>query len=149
MSAFPSLCDDEGRRHPERQLAHFNPPVRQYQTDVSIKDKPIRKSQLVCWIGGSFSKEDTRNDGPGQEPPILQEAASLRACPSTVHHKRAFLSFFQSTPLSYTALIASTSVPEVSHAHILGLLRVLMSTRRKKDGLWCLEMRSSRDRRRR
>lgn len=76
---------------PWEPVGSFNPPVRQYQTDVSIKEEPIYKSQLVCWIGGSLSKEDTREEGPGQEPPILQEAASLRACPSTARHKRAFL----------------------------------------------------------
>lgn len=88
---FPIPLQRWGSPPPWEAVGSFNPPVRQYQTDVSIKEEPIYKSQLVCWIGVSFSKEDTRNEGPGQEPPILQGAASLRACPSTTHHKRAFL----------------------------------------------------------
>ncbi len=88
---FPILLQRWGSPPPWEPVGSFNPPVRQYQTDVSIKEDPIYKSQLVCWIWGSLSKEDTREEGPGQEPPILQGAASLRACPSTSRHKRAFL----------------------------------------------------------
>lgn len=88
---FPIPLQWWGSPPPWEPVGSFNPPVRQYQTDVGIKEEPIYKSQLVCWIRGSLSKEDTREDGPGQEPPILQEAASLRACPSTTRHKRAFL----------------------------------------------------------
>lgn len=88
---FPIPPQRWGSPPPWEPVGSFNPPVRQYQTDVSIKEEPIYKSQLVCWIRGSPSKEDTREEGPGQEPPILQEAASLRACPSTARHKRAFL----------------------------------------------------------
>lgn len=95
-SLLPSVCfpiplQRWGSPPPWEPVGSFNPPVRQYQADVSIKEEPIYKSQLVCWIGGSFSKEDTRVEGLGQEPPILQEADSLRACPSTTRHKRAFL----------------------------------------------------------
>ena len=89
---FPIPLLRWGSPPPWEPVGSFNPPVRQYQTDVSIKEEPIYKSQLVCWIGGSLSKEDIREEGPGQEPPILQEAVSLRACPSTARHKRAFLS---------------------------------------------------------
>lgn len=88
---FPIPLQRWGSPPPWEPVGSFNPPVRQYQTDVSIKEEPIYKSQLVCWIRGSLSKEDTREEGPSQEPPILQEAASFRACPSTARHKRAFL----------------------------------------------------------
>lgn len=88
---FPIPPQRWGSPPPWEPVGSFIPPVRQYQTDVSIKEEPIYKSQLVCWIRGSLSKEDTREERPSQEPPILQEAASLRACPSTARHKRAFL----------------------------------------------------------
>lgn len=107
---FPIPLLRWGSPPPWEPVGSFNPPVRQYQTDVSIKEEPIYKSQLVCWIGGSFSKEDTREEGSGQEPPILQETVSLRACPSTTHHKRAFLP--STSPHHCPTLLSWPPLPE-------------------------------------
>lgn len=71
---FPITLLWRGSPPPQEPVGSFNPPVRQYQTDVSIKEEPIYKSQLVCWIGGCLSEEDIREEGPSQEPPILQGA---------------------------------------------------------------------------
>lgn len=95
-------CNIEGCRHPGSQLVHLIP----HPTDVSIKEGPIYKSQPVCWIRGSLSKDDTREDGPGQKPPILQEPTFLQGL-SIRNLSQKILSFrYQLLPLSYPAPIA-------------------------------------------
>lgn len=109
-------CNVEGRRHPGSQSVHLIP----HPTDVSIKEGPIYKSQPVCWIRGSLSKDDTREDGPGQKPPILQEPTFLQGL-SIRNLSQKILSFrYQLLPLSYPAPIAFFFLQEYlrSHMHV-------------------------------
>lgn len=89
VSGFPYLCNDEARCHHWSLSPHLIPPwgsIKQMST--SKRNQSINR--CLCWVTGSVSKEDTREDGLGQEPPILQEAVSLRACPSTIVTKEPF-----------------------------------------------------------
>lgn len=48
VSAFPSLCNDEGRRHPESQLAHLIPPSGNIkQMSASKRNQSINHSLCV------------------------------------------------------------------------------------------------------
>lgn len=95
---------------PREPLASFILTIRQYQTDVSIKEEPIYKSQLVCWIIGSLSMEDRRKEHLSQETPILEK--TLRA---TITKELFF------------PLLVAIQAPEVLYTQIIWLLRVLMS----------------------
>lgn len=72
QSAFPSLCYEEGRHHPKSQLAHLIPLSGNIkQMSASKRNQSINHSSCVE-LGAS--EEDIREEGPSQEPPILQGA---------------------------------------------------------------------------
>lgn len=125
---FPIPLQPWGSPPPWEPCGSFNPPVRQYQADVSIKEEPIYKSQLVCWTGGSFSKEDTRVGVLAKNHPSYK-----KQIPSGLVHPPLLTKEPFFAPPDPAIVLHCSRVPEVSYAHILRLHGVLMSLWEAKE----------------
>lgn len=124
MSAFPSLCNDEGRRHPESQLAHLIPPSGNIkQMSASKRNQSINHSLCVGSEAPFPRRTQEKMVRAKNHPSYKKQLPSGLVHPPLVTKEPFF-------PLPVPAIVLPCSqsrVPEVSHAWILRLFRVLMS----------------------